>query len=72
MLTQTHFTDFKIRAFKGQWKSLRGITKHYECLTMVHEVCEEVRRYMTTTFTMKQRNVKKDKRGKQIYSFFKP
>ena len=39
MLTQTHFTDFNIRAFKGQWKSLRrGITKHYERLTMVHKI----------------------------------
>jgi hypothetical protein len=29
MLTRTYFTDFNIRAFKGLWKSLRGITKHY-------------------------------------------
>ena len=46
MLTQTHFTDFNIRAFKGLWKSLRGITKHYERLTVVNEVYEEVRRYI--------------------------
>jgi hypothetical protein len=52
MLTQTHFTDFNIRAFEGLWKSLRGITKHYERLTMVDEVCEEVRRYTITTFTV--------------------
>jgi hypothetical protein len=29
----------------------RLITKHYERLTMVHEVYEEVRRYTITTFT---------------------
>ena len=72
MLTQTHFTDFNIRAFKGLWKSLRGITKHYERLAMVHEVYEEVPGYTTTTFTMKRRNLKKDNRGKQIFHFFKP
>jgi hypothetical protein len=52
MLTQTHFIDFNISAFKGLWKSLRGIKKHYERLTMVHEVYEEVGRYtITTPFT---------------------
>jgi hypothetical protein len=50
-----------------RYQSLQGITKHYERLTMVHE---EVRRYTRTTFTMKRRKLKKDNRGKQIYSFF--
>ena len=43
--------------------------KHYERLTMFHEVYEEVRRYTTTTFTMKRRNLKKDNRGKQFFIF---
>jgi hypothetical protein len=55
MLMQTHFTDFNIRAFKGLWKSLRGITKDYQRLTMVHE---EVRRYTITTFTIETKKPK--------------
>jgi hypothetical protein len=37
-LTQTHFTDFNIFELLKDYRSLRGITKHYERLTMVHKV----------------------------------
>jgi hypothetical protein len=70
MLTQTHFTDFNIRAFKG----LSIIARHYEKLRTSYDgsrsLYEEVRRYTRTTFAMKQRNFKKDNLAKQIYSFF--
>ena len=66
MLTQTHLTLELLK----DYQSLQGITKHYERLKTVHEVYEEVRRYTRTTFTMKRRNLKKDNRGKLIYSFF--
>jgi hypothetical protein len=68
MLTQTHFTDFNIRAFKKLWKSLRGVMEHYERLTMVHEVYEEVRRYTITTFI--DETSRKTTTGSKIYSFF--
>jgi hypothetical protein len=40
-----------LEPLKGLWKSLQGITKHYERRMMVRDVYEEIRRYTITMFT---------------------
>jgi hypothetical protein len=50
---------------------LRGITKHYERRTMVHEVYEEVRRYTITTFTDgNEETSRKTTAGSKFIHFF--